>query len=43
LLAEEFNKNASGVKFEIVALDNKLSPQETTARCARPWTRACAM
>ncbi|WP_019042208.1 branched-chain amino acid ABC transporter substrate-binding protein [Comamonas testosteroni] len=32
LLAEEFNKkNASGVKFEIVALDNKLSPQETTA------------
>ena len=32
LLAEEFNKsNASGVKFEIVPLDNKLSPQETTA------------
>ncbi|MDR0200656.1 MAG: branched-chain amino acid ABC transporter substrate-binding protein [Delftia acidovorans] len=32
LLAEEFNKkNASGVKFEILALDNKLSPQETTA------------
>ncbi|MBV8250188.1 MAG: branched-chain amino acid ABC transporter substrate-binding protein [Comamonas sp.] len=32
LLAEEFNrKNASGVKFEIVALDNKLSPQETMA------------
>ena len=32
LLAEEFNqKNASGVKFEVVALDNKLSPQETTA------------
>ena len=32
LLAEHFNKNnKSGVKFEIVALDNKLSPQETTA------------
>ena len=32
LLAEEFNqKNASGVKFEIVPMDNKLSPQETTA------------
>ena len=31
-LAEEFNrKNASGVKFEIIPLDNKLSPQETTA------------
>jgi branched-chain amino acid transport system substrate-binding protein len=31
-LAEEFNKkNASGVKFEIIAIDNKLSPQETTA------------
>ncbi|RYF47616.1 MAG: branched-chain amino acid ABC transporter substrate-binding protein, partial [Comamonadaceae bacterium] len=32
LLAEHFNKNnSSGVKFEIIALDNKLSPQETTA------------
>ncbi|CAB5716523.1 Leucine-, isoleucine-, valine-, threonine-, and alanine-binding protein precursor [Delftia tsuruhatensis] len=32
LLAEDFNrKNASGVKFEIIPLDNKLSPQETTA------------
>ncbi|MGE8400244.1 MAG: branched-chain amino acid ABC transporter substrate-binding protein [Delftia tsuruhatensis] len=32
LMAEEFNrKNASGVKFEIIPLDNKLSPQETTA------------
>ncbi|WP_120967388.1 branched-chain amino acid ABC transporter substrate-binding protein [Comamonas sp. lk] len=32
LLAEDFNrKNSSGVKFEIIALDNKLSPQETTA------------
>ena len=31
-LADEFNKkNASGVKFEIIAIDNKLSPQETTA------------
>ncbi len=31
-LAEEFNKkNASGVKFEIIGIDNKLSPQETTA------------
>ncbi|RGE45198.1 branched-chain amino acid ABC transporter substrate-binding protein [Comamonas testosteroni] len=30
--AEEINKNsASGVKFEIIPLDNKLSPQETTA------------
>ncbi|WP_219220525.1 branched-chain amino acid ABC transporter substrate-binding protein [Variovorax boronicumulans] len=30
--AEEFNrKNLSGVKFEIVAIDNKLSPQETTS------------
>jgi branched-chain amino acid transport system substrate-binding protein len=32
LLVEEFNKkNASGVKFELIAIDNKLSPQETTA------------
>ena len=32
LMAEDFNrKNASGVKFEIIPLDNKLSPQETTA------------
>ncbi len=32
LLAEHFNKsNASGVKFEIIGIDNKLSPQETTA------------
>ncbi|WP_225782848.1 branched-chain amino acid ABC transporter substrate-binding protein [Xenophilus sp. Marseille-Q4582] len=32
LMAEHFNKNnSSGVKFEIIALDNKLSPQETTA------------
>ncbi|WP_313077257.1 ABC transporter substrate-binding protein, partial [Melaminivora sp.] len=31
-LAEEFNKkNASGVKFEIIGIDNKLSPQETTS------------
>jgi branched-chain amino acid transport system substrate-binding protein len=31
-VAEEFNKkNASGVKFELIAIDNKLSPQETTA------------
>ena len=31
-LAEEFNKkNAAGVKFEIIGIDNKLSPQETTA------------
>ena len=31
-LAEEFSKNnAAGVKFEIVPIDNKLSPQETTA------------
>ena len=30
--AEEINKNsASGVKFEIIGIDNKLSPQETTA------------
>lgn len=30
--AEEFNKkNAAGVKFEIIGIDNKLSPQETTA------------
>ena len=30
-LAEEFNKkNAAGVKFEILGIDNKLSPQETT-------------
>ena len=29
-LAEEFNKkNLSGVKFEVIGLDNKLSPQET--------------
>jgi len=32
LLAEEFNKkNSSGVKFEVISFDNKLSPQETTA------------
>ncbi|MDA7418035.1 branched-chain amino acid ABC transporter substrate-binding protein [Xenophilus arseniciresistens] len=32
LMAEHFSKNnRSGVKFEIIALDNKLSPQETTA------------
>ncbi|MDM0003169.1 branched-chain amino acid ABC transporter substrate-binding protein [Variovorax sp. J22G73] len=31
-LAEEFNKkNQSGVKFEVIGIDNKLSPQETTA------------
>ena len=31
-LAEEFNKkNLSGVKFEIIGIDNKLSPQETTS------------
>ena len=29
-LAEHFNKkNAAGVKFEIIGIDNKLSPQET--------------
>jgi len=32
LMVEHFNKtNASGVKFELISLDNKLSPQETTA------------
>ena len=32
LMAEEFNKkNAAGVKFEIIGIDNKLSPQETTS------------
>ena len=31
-LAEEFNKkNAAGVKFEIISIDNKLSPQETNS------------
>ena len=31
-LAEEFNKkNSAGVKFEIIGIDNKLSPQETTS------------
>ncbi|RYF45822.1 MAG: branched-chain amino acid ABC transporter substrate-binding protein, partial [Comamonadaceae bacterium] len=31
-LAEHFNKkNAAGVKFEVIGIDNKLSPQETTA------------
>jgi branched-chain amino acid transport system substrate-binding protein len=30
-LAEHFNKsNVAGVKFEIIGIDNKLSPQETT-------------
>jgi branched-chain amino acid transport system substrate-binding protein len=30
--AEEFNKNnPAGVKFEIIGIDNKLSPQETTS------------
>ncbi|WP_038216440.1 branched-chain amino acid ABC transporter substrate-binding protein [Xenophilus azovorans] len=30
--AEKFNiKNAAGVKFEVIGIDNKLSPQETTA------------
>jgi len=32
LVAEAFNKkSASGVKFEVIAFDNKLSPQETSA------------
>ena len=32
LIAEDFNKkNTSGVKFEIIGIDNKLSPQETTS------------
>ena len=32
LIAEDFNKkNNSGVKFEIIGIDNKLSPQETTS------------
>ncbi len=31
-MAEEFNKkNPAGVKFEIIGIDNKLSPQETTS------------
>ncbi|WP_369656185.1 branched-chain amino acid ABC transporter substrate-binding protein [Variovorax sp. V213] len=31
-VVEEFNKkNISGVKFELIAIDNKLSPQETTS------------
>ena len=31
-ISEEFNKkNASGVKFEVIGIDNKLSPQETTS------------
>ena len=31
-LAEEFSKkNAAGVKYEIIGIDNKLSPQETTS------------
>ena len=31
-MAEHFNKkNAAGVKFEVIGIDNKLSPQETTA------------
>jgi branched-chain amino acid transport system substrate-binding protein len=31
-MVEEFNKkNISGVKFELIAIDNKLSPQETTS------------
>jgi len=30
-IAEEFNKkNTSGVQFEVIGIDNKLSPQETT-------------
>jgi branched-chain amino acid transport system substrate-binding protein len=30
-LAERFSqKNKAGVKFEIIGIDNKLSPQETT-------------
>ena len=31
-IAEEFNKkNSAGVKFEIIGIDNKLSPQETSS------------
>lgn len=31
-LADEFSKkNAAGVKFEVIGIDNKLSPQETTS------------
>ena len=43
-IAEEFNKkNPAGVKFEIIGIDNKLSPQETTSAlrsasaAARAW------
>ena len=47
LIAEDFNKkNTSGVKFEIIGIDNKLSPQETTSalrsamdQCARYVTQ----
>ncbi len=49
--AEEFNKkNAAGVKFEIIGIDNKLSPHETTSalklgastRARATWCRATA-
>ena len=34
-LAEEFNKkNLSGVKSEVIGIDNKLSPQETSSAVA---------
>lgn len=42
-MAEEFSKNnPAGVKFEIVAFDNKLSPARAPTRSRPPSTRASA-
>ena len=42
-LAEETNKsNPAGVKFEIIGLDNKLSPAESLNQLKSPWTKGCA-
>ena len=42
-IAEHFNKNnPAGVKFEMVPIDNKLSPQESINASSRRSTRASA-
>jgi len=41
--AEVFSKtNPAGVKFEVIGIDNKLSPAESLNRSRPPWTRVCA-
>ena len=43
-ISEEFNKkNASGVKFEIIGIDNISARKKPPAPCARQWTKAHGM